>query len=158
MLTPLQDRTIIATAVPYITDHFHAFGDAGWYGSAYNLTSASFMLLLGRVYTFYSPKKVFLTLIAIFELGSAVCGAAPTSTSFIIGRAIAGLGTAGIMNGAIVIMVHTLPLAKRPVYIAAFGAIMGISSVVGPLLGGAFTQHVSFPMRKFARILVGGLG
>ena len=155
MLISLQDRTIIATAVPYITNHFHAFGDAGWYGSAYNLTSATFMLLLGRVYTFYSPKKVFLTLIAIFELGSAICGAAPTSTTFIVGRAIAGLGTAGVMNGAIVVMVNILPLAKRPVYIAAFGAIMGISSVVGPLLGGAFTQHVSIPLFEPAIIVIG---
>ena len=100
------------------------------------------MLLLGRVYTFYSPKKVFLILITVFELGSAICGAAPTSTSFIIGRAISGFGAAGIMNGGIVIMVHILPLAKRPLFMATFGAIMGIASVVGPLLGGAFTQNV----------------
>ena len=101
------------------------------------------MLLLGRVYTFYSPKWVFLTLIAVFELGSAVCGAAPSSTAFIVGRAIAGLGAAGMMNGAIVIMFHIIPLAKRPVYQAGFGAVFGISSILGPLLGGALTQNAS---------------
>ena len=110
------------------------------------LTLCAFMLILGRVYTFYSPKWVFLTLIGIFELGSAVCGAAPSSTSFIVGRAIAGLGAAGMMNGVIIIMFHIIPLAKRPVYQAGFGSVFGIASIVGPLLGGVFTQKVSsFP-------------
>lgn len=106
------------------------------------LTSSAFMLFLGRVYTFYNPKWVFLTIIAIFELGSAICGAAPTSTAFIVGRAIAGFGAAGMMNGAIVIMVNIIPLAKRPIYQGIFGSVFGIASVVGPLLGGAFTQKV----------------
>jgi len=106
------------------------------------LTVSGFMLLLGRVYTFYSPKWVFLTCIAIFELGSAVCGAAPTSTAFILGRAIAGVGAAGIMNGGIMIMVNIIPLAKRPMYQAMFGSVFGIASVVGPVLGGVFTQDV----------------
>lgn len=111
------------------------------------LTSSAFMLLLGRVYTFYNPKWVFLTIIAIFELGSAICGAAPTSTAFIIGRAIAGFGAAGMTNGAIVIMVNVIPLAKRPIYQGIFGSVFGIASVVGPLLGGAFTQKV-YPMSE----------
>lgn len=106
------------------------------------------MLLLGRVYTFYPPKWVFLALIAIFELGSVVCAAAPTSTSFILGRALAGLGAAGIMNGGIVIMVNIIPLAKRPIYQGILGSVFGIASVVGPLLGGAFTQNVRNPLES----------
>ena len=112
------------------------------YGSAYMLTMASFMLLIGRVYTFYSPKWVFLSIIVIFEIGSVICGAAPTSKAFIVGRAISGFGAAGMMNGAIVIMVNIIPLAKRPVYQGIFGSVFGIASVAGPLLGGAFTQNV----------------
>ena len=112
------------------------------YGSAYMLTMGAFMLLIGRVYTFYSPKRVFLAIIVIFEIGSVICGAAPTSNAFIIGRAISGLGAAGMMNGAIVIMVNVIPLAKRPVYQGIFGSVFGIASVAGPLLGGAFTQNV----------------
>jgi MFS family permease len=71
------------------------------------------MLLFGKIYTFYSTKMVFLSAIGLFEIGSAICSAAPNSTAFIVGRAIAGLGSSGIFGGAIVIMVHTIPLAKR---------------------------------------------
>jgi MFS family permease len=102
------------------------------------------MLLFGKIYTFYSTKMVFLSAIGLFEIGSALCGVAPNSTAFIVGRAIAGLGSSGIFGGAIVIMVHTIPLAKRPMYQGLFGAVFGIASVVGPLLGGAFTQYVSW--------------
>lgn len=108
------------------------------------LTLCAFQLLWGRIYTFYSPKSVFLSAIAVFEIGSVVCGAAPSSTSFIIGRAIAGMGSAGIMNGAIVILMHTVPLEKRPVYQGLIGAMFGVASVVGPLLGGVFTESVSW--------------
>jgi MFS family permease len=108
------------------------------------------MLLFGKIYTFYSTKMVFLSAIGLFEIGSAICGAAPNSTAFIVGRAIAGLGSSGIFGGAIVIMVHTIPLAKRPMYQGLFGAMLGIASVVGPLLGGAFTQYVSWRWCKFS--------
>jgi len=109
------DRTIIATAIPKITDDFNSLSDIGWYGSAFMLTSSCFQLLLGRLYTFYTPKYVFLTLIGVFEIGSAICGAAPNSIAFIIGRAIAGIGSAGLTAGAVILMVTVVPLAKRPV-------------------------------------------
>ena len=122
-----------------MTDDFHSLDDIGWYGSAFMLTSSCFQLLLGRVYTFYSPKYVFLTLIALFEVGSAICGAAPNSVAFIMGRAIAGVGSAGIMSGAIILMVAAVPLQKRPQYQGWFGVCFGVASIAGPLLGGAFT-------------------
>ena len=102
------------------------------------------MLLFGKIYTFYSTKWVFLVAISTFEIGSAICGAAPNSTTLIVGRAIAGLGAAGIFNGAIMILVHSVPLRKRPIFQGLFGAVFGISSVVGPLLGGAFTDNISW--------------
>ena len=108
------------------------------------LTSSCFQLLLGRVYTFYSPKYVFLVLIGLFEIGSAICGAAPSSVVFIIGRAIAGIGTAGIMSGAIILMIAAVPLEKRPQYQGMFGMCFGVASIGGPLLGGAFTSHLSW--------------
>jgi MFS family permease len=68
-------------------------------------------------------------------VGSVVCAAAPNSTTFIVGRAIAGAGSSGIVSGAIVILVQTVPLHKRPMYQGFVGAIFGIASVAGPLLG-----------------------
>ncbi|RMZ75502.1 hypothetical protein DV737_g5259, partial [Chaetothyriales sp. CBS 132003] len=92
------DRTIIATAIPTITSQFNSLSDVGWYGSAYLITICGFQLFMGRVYTFYNTKWVYLASIGVFELGSLVCGVAPNSKSLIIGRAIAGLGSCGIFS------------------------------------------------------------
>ncbi|KZF19197.1 major facilitator superfamily protein [Xylona heveae TC161] len=150
------DRTIIATAIPRITDHFHNLDDVGWYGSAYLLTFCSFQLLYGRIYTFYPPKLVFIVAIVIFEVGSAVCGAAPNSTAVIVGRALAGLGASGVFGGNIIIMFHTVPLQKRPIYTGLVGAVFGIASVVGPLLGGALTDNVSWRWCFYINLPIGG--
>lgn len=128
------DNTIIATAIPRITDDFKALNDVGWYGSAYLLTTCAFQLLFGKLYTFFSIKWVYLSAIFIFEIGSAVCGAAPNSIALIIGRAVAGLGSAGIFSGALVIIAYSVPLVKRPIYTGLIGGMYGIASVVGPLM------------------------
>ncbi|KAJ4365036.1 hypothetical protein N0V83_008652 [Neocucurbitaria cava] len=133
------DRTIMGPAIPAITNEFNSIDDIGWYGSAYMLTSAGFILLYGRVYTFFPTKPVFLSGIFLFEAGSAICGAAQSSMMLIIGRAIAGLGSSGIFTGAILIMLNSVPLHRRPMLQGLFGACFGLASVAGPLLGGAFT-------------------
>lgn len=135
------DRMIIATAIPSITNEFHSIEDIGWYGSAYMLTAATFEPTFGRIYQIYSTKWVFLISTIVFEAGSALCGAAPTSAAFIVGRAIAGLGAAGIFVGGIMIIVPLVPLRKRPVFTAFFGIAFAISSVIGPLIGGTFTDN-----------------
>jgi MFS family permease len=134
------DNTIIATAIPKITDRFNSLGDVGWYASAYLLTTCALQLFFGKLYTFYPIKTVFLSSIFIFEVGSAVCGAAPSSKALIVGRAIAGCGSAGIFSGGIVIIAYSVPLVKRPIYTGCIGAMYGIASIAGPLLGGAFTD------------------
>lgn len=88
-------------AIPQITNDFHSLPDVGWYGSAYTLSSCSFQLLLGKLYTLYAVKGVFLANVLLFELGSVVCGAASNSTAFIVGRALAGVGAAGIFSGSV---------------------------------------------------------
>lgn len=79
------DNTIIATAIPYITDQFQNLNDVGWYGSVYLLTTCAFQLLYGKLYKFFSIKAVFLIGLFIFELGSLICGVAPSSIALIIG-------------------------------------------------------------------------
>ena len=146
------DRMIIATAIPSITNEFHSIEDIGWYGSGYMLTAAIFIPLFGRIYQLYSTKWVFLIAITIFEVGSALCGAAPSSTAFIIGRAIAGTGAAGVFVGGMMIIVPLIPLRKRPVFVSFFGLAFGISSIVGPIVGGAFTDN-RYAHASSARVL-----
>ncbi|KAK4458481.1 major facilitator superfamily domain-containing protein [Cladorrhinum samala] len=133
------DRTIVATAVPRISDEFKALGDIGWYGSSYMLTTACAQLVFGRIYKNYDLKWTFLISIVVFEVGSAICGSAPNSPVFILGRAIAGLGSAGIFSGTLLALIPMVPLHKRPAFQSLFGIVFGLSSVLGPVVGGGFT-------------------
>ncbi|KAK6978224.1 major facilitator superfamily transporter [Favolaschia claudopus] len=149
------DNTIIDTAVPKITDEFKSLNDVGWYSSAYLLTTAGTQLLFGKFYTHFPIKRVYLISITIFELGSFICGAAPSSNIFIIGRAIAGVGNAGIFSGGLVIIAHTVPLEKRAMFNAMIGGLGGIGSVSGPLLGGIITEKLSFRLCFYLSVPLG---
>ena len=87
------DMTIVATAIPRITDEFHSLDQVGWYGSAFFLTVGAFQSTWGKAYKYFLLKPTFLISIAIFELGSLICGVAQDSTTLIVGRAIAGKST-----------------------------------------------------------------
>lgn len=138
------DISILATAVPSITNHFKTISDIGWYYSGYTLTTCSFQFMFGKLYSVFSVKAVFLTTFLVFLVGSTVSGAAPTSAALVIGRAISGLGCAGIISGAFVISMQSVPLRRRPLWAGAAGMIEGFFAVVGPLLGGAITNGIGW--------------
>jgi MFS family permease len=112
---------------------------------------------MGKVYKFYAVKPVYLASVIVFEVGSAVCATAPSSNAFIVGRGIAGLGSSGIFSGGMVILFHTVPLRQRPIYQGCFGAIFAIASVVGPLLGGIFTDKITWRWCFYINLPVGAL-
>ena len=101
--TALRDLSLTSSlqAIPAITDEYHSLPDVGWYGSVYLLTCCAFQLLFGKIYTFFSVRVTLITSILIFEASSALCGAAPNSPAFIVGRAISGVGAAGIFAGTV---------------------------------------------------------
>ncbi|ODH26656.1 hypothetical protein ACO22_04488 [Paracoccidioides brasiliensis] len=118
------DNTIISTAIPKITDNFHALGDVGWYASSYLLTTCAFQLMWGDLYTLYSIKWTYIAALFVFELGSLICAVAPNSTS----------------------LIAVLP-RQRPTLVGMIGGMYGFASIAGPLMGGAFTDNTKFTWR-----------
>ncbi|KAJ7511278.1 putative MFS multidrug transporter [Mycena galericulata] len=149
------DNTIIAVAIPKITDQFHSLDDIGWYGSVYSLTTATFQLSYGRLYSFLPQKWVYLAAVAIFELGSLICGVAPSSNALIVGRAIAGLGGAGLSTGCNIIVCNAVPLQKRSMYLGIIGGVYWAGSVAGPIIGGALTDTVSWRWCFYVNLILG---
>ena len=138
------DMTIVATAIPKITDEFNSLDQVGWYGAAFFLTVGAFQSTWGKAFKYFPLKITFLVAIGIFELGSLLCGVAQNSITLIVGRAIAGLGGAGIASGVYTIIAFTAPPAQRPAFTGILGATYGVASVIGPLLGGVFTSNLSW--------------
>lgn len=138
------DTNIINVAIPRISTDFQSLGDVAWYGTAYLLTITAFQPIFGSFYKFFNIAKVYKTSIVIFEIGSVLCAAAPSSVAFIFGRAIAGLGAAGILQGALSIISQIVPLEKRPLYMGIVISVFAVTVCAGPPLGGVFTQHATW--------------
>ncbi|KAL2062790.1 hypothetical protein VTL71DRAFT_5862 [Oculimacula yallundae] len=153
----LLDASIIATAIPQITTKFHSLLDVGWYGSAYQLTSSAFQPFSGKVYANFSTKWSFLTFFFLFELGSLLCGAATSSVMLIVGRAIAGIGASGLINGGLTIVSACLPVHKQPAATGILIAFTQLGIALGPLLGGAFTEQVSWRWCFYINLPVGAV-
>ncbi|KAF2108453.1 major facilitator superfamily transporter [Lophiotrema nucula] len=138
------DNAILATAIPTITSAFDSLRDVGWYGSAFLISICAFQPLTGKIYQQFSLKLAYLIFLFIFELGSLTCALSPSSVVLILGRALAGAGASGLFSGALVIIAHCIPLNLRPIYTGIIASMFGIANVVGPILGGAITQHLNW--------------
>ncbi|KAJ3383073.1 hypothetical protein HDU80_001331, partial [Chytriomyces hyalinus] len=129
------DQTIVATALKAIVADFGRQELVPWIGSAYLLTSAPFGILYGKLADIFGRKWVFVFALVVFELGSLVCAAAPTMEALIIGRAVAGVGGGGIFSLVLIIISDIVSLQDRGKYQGMIGAMFGLSSVIGPLVG-----------------------
>ncbi|KAI1877339.1 hypothetical protein JX265_003347 [Neoarthrinium moseri] len=134
------ERTIIGTAIPAISQEFKSFGDIAWYEAGFLLPLCVLQLPFGLVLKYYPTKWVLLLHVAIFEIGSIVCATAPSSNALIVGRVITGIGGAGIGPGSFLLITYLVPLSSRPKYLGALGSVFGISSAIGPVLGGYLTS------------------
>ncbi|EXJ53549.1 uncharacterized protein A1O5_13220 [Cladophialophora psammophila CBS 110553] len=138
------DASILATAIPQITDHFHTIANIGWYPAAYMITNASLQPLTGKVFTYFPLKGAFLVFVAVFELGSLICAVASSSTMLVVGRAVAGIGASGLMNGVLTILAVAASPSVRPTMMGLLISFAGAGQLIGPLVGGALTEHASW--------------
>ncbi|KAB8212267.1 major facilitator superfamily domain-containing protein [Aspergillus parasiticus] len=138
------DVSIIATAIPSITSQFHSTTDIGWYGAVYPLTMCSLQPLSGKMITIFSLRWSYLSFFLVFLLGSLLCGVATSSSMFIIGRAVAGTGGAGVVSSGLAVIAMVTPIEQRPLFTGLLTSLYALGTVVAPIIGGAFTTNVTW--------------
>ncbi|GGX85608.1 MDR family MFS transporter [Streptomyces fructofermentans] len=144
MLLAALDQTIVATALPTIVSELGGLDHLSWVVTAYLLASTAATPLWGKLGDQYGRKKLFQAAIVIFLIGSALCGMAQSMPQLIGFRALQGLGGGGLMVLSMAIVGDLVPPRERGKYQGLFGAVFGATSVLGPLLGGLFTEHLSW--------------
>ncbi|KAJ5980493.1 Major facilitator superfamily domain general substrate transporter [Penicillium waksmanii] len=147
---------IIATAIPGITNDFRKLDDVGWYGSATFILAASASPLWGKLFKYLDVKWVYLSAVGIFLVGSIVAAAAPNSVSVIIGRAIQGWGASGVLGGTLIVINYVAPPRNHPLLIGTWMAVFMVSTILGPVIGGAFTSGVTWRWCFWINLPVGG--
>lgn len=157
LLLSALDQLIVATALPSIVLELDATSELGWIVTAYALTATLVMPIYGKLSDRLGQRRLFVLALALFLLGSAVCGFAPNVLVLTAGRAVQGIGGGGLMIGAQSIIALLVPAHRRAAYLAPLGAVFGVAGVVGPLLGGALTDTVGWRWIFFINVPLGAL-
>ncbi|NKY35520.1 MFS transporter [Nocardia speluncae] len=144
MLMAALDQTIVATTLPTIVADLGSAGHMAWLVTAYMLAEAVSTVLAGKFGDLFGRKLVFQISAVVFILGSALAGIAQDMLTLIIARGIQGVGAGGLMVTAMALIADVIPLRQRGKYQGAMGAVFGVTTVLGPTLGGLFTDHASW--------------
>ncbi|WP_309058936.1 MFS transporter [Streptomyces sp.] len=155
LLLAALDQTIVATALPTIVSELGGLEHLSWVVTAYLLASTAATPLWGKLGDQYGRKRLFQIAIVIFLVGSALCGAAQDMPQLIAFRALQGLGGGGLIVLSMAIVGDLVPPRERGRYQGLFGAVFGTTSVLGPLLGGLLTEHLSWRWVFYVNLPVG---
>lgn len=151
------DETVVNTALPTIIRDLNGLSLYGWVAGIYMLTMTAFMPILGKLADLYGRKKIYILSMSLFIAGSVISGFADTMPVLLLGRGIQGIGAGGLMPLAMVIFGDIFTVEQRAKSQGIFGAIMFVPQLLGPLVGGYFTQHISWHWIFWVNIPVGAL-
>jgi EmrB/QacA subfamily drug resistance transporter len=155
MLVAALDSTIVSTALPTIAGDLGGLQHISWVATAYLLGQTVVTPLYGKIGDLFGRKRVLQGALVLFLIGSALCGAAQSMTALIAFRAIQGLGGGGLMVLSQAAIGDVVPPAERGRYSGFFGAIFGVATVIGPLLGGFLTTNLSWRWIFYVNLPVG---
>jgi EmrB/QacA subfamily drug resistance transporter len=157
LLLAALDQTIVSTALPTIVGDLGGISHLSWVVTAYLLAATITGPLYGKLGDLYGRKKVLQTAIVVFLIGSALCGLAQSMTELIAFRALQGLGAGGLMVVTLAVVADIIPPRERGRYQGYFGAVFGLSTVIGPLLGGFFVDNLSWRWIFYVNLPVGAV-